>query len=699
MAGRLVSCQSFVSCHKSTTLSSHRSSASWRCLLFVVSLVLPSWANASCPDWTASTASSRITELTSHLRQWELAYRKDGSSPVSDDVFDQTERRWRELQRCFPELEVADFKDRSSAPTVDSATPWQRHPVAHTGLRKAQGAAEVKRWLSTGVPDSPAPQASSPQRQESQSATIAPADRATDVWIQPKVDGVAVSLVYHGGRLAGVYSRGDGRTGQDWTRHAAVIPSIPQRLAGDWQSLADGDGLVFQGELYERLEDHVQQRDGGAGARSHVAGWLARDELSPALGQRIGLFVWSWPMGPRALEERLSGLERLGLGQISRYTHPVESQEDAAAWRERWYRSPLPFATDGVVLRRGRRPDGVTWQAEPPHWALAWKYPPREALAEVADIAFRIGRSGRITPVARLVPVEVDGRRLSQVSLGSLSRWREWDLRPGDQVIIELAGLIIPQLKGVAWRAAERLDLEVPAESDFHLLSCWHPTPGCRQQFLARLAWLSDSSALDLDGVGEGTWKVLVDAGLVAGLLDWRELSPERLAQASGIGKVTAERLGVAFSETSHRGFPQWLSALGAPSAGGISEHDSWRTLATLDAADWRRRPGVGVVGARRWRAFLSHPEVVVLARQLADAGIAGFVGAFDDDATRSIATPGSAGPLHRPLNRPSHSPSNRPPASPLHRAPASPSATRLKSDAGARLEIDAAPWLASPPW
>lgn len=305
MAGRLVSCQSFVSRQKSTTLSSLHSSASWRCLLFVVSLVLPSWANASCPDWTASTASSRITELTSHLRQWEQAYRKDGSSPVSDDVFDQTERRWRELQRCFPELEVADFKDRASAPTADSAIPWQRHPVAHTGLRKAQDAAEVQRWLVTEGPGSP---------------PAAPADRATDVWIQPKVDGVAVSLVYHEGRLAGVYSRGDGRTGQDWTRHAAVIPSIPQRLAGDWQSLADGDGLVFQGELYEHLEDHVQQRDGGAGARSHVAGWLARDELSPALGQRIGLFVWSWPMGPRALEERLSGLERLGLGQISRYT-------------------------------------------------------------------------------------------------------------------------------------------------------------------------------------------------------------------------------------------------------------------------------------------------------------------------------------------------------------------------------------------
>tara|TARA_Y100001001_G_scaffold152823_2_gene165895 strand:+ start:19 stop:1224 length:1206 start_codon:yes stop_codon:yes gene_type:complete len=381
------------------------------------------------------------------------------------------------------------------------------------------------------------------------------------------------------------------------------------------------------------------------------------------------------------LKDRLAGLERLGLGQISRYTHPVESLEDAATWREHWYRSPLPFATDGVVLRRGRRPDGTTWQAEPPRWALAWKFPPREALAEVADIEFRIGRSGRITPVARLVPVEVNGRRLSQVSLGSLSRWREWDLRPGDQAIIELAGLIIPQLKGVAWRAAERRDLEVPAASDFHLLSCWHPTPGCRQQFLARLAWLSDPSALDLAGVGEGTWKALVDAGLVSRLLDWRELTPEQLVQASGIGKVTAERLGVTFADARQRGFSQWLVALGAPSAGHISEGDSWRTLASLDAAGWRRRPGIGDVGARRWRAFLSHPEVEALARQLAAEGIVGFVGAFDDDAIRSIATPGSAGPLYRPMNRPSYSPSNRPSATP--------SATRLKSDPDARAGND----------
>ena len=437
MVGRPASCQELAS--RLAFPFSCLPAGKWRVLLLAGFIVLLSFANAnananadanaSCPDWTATTASIRIAELTSHLQQWELAYRKDGSSPVSDDVFDQTERRWRELQRCFPELEVADFKvdftEGETAPSGVPTAPWQRHPVAHTGLRKAQDAAEVQRWLSTGVPDSPAPLASSPQRQEPQrqepqSATIAPADRATDSWIQPKVDGVAVTLVYHGGRLAGVYSRGDGRTGQDWTRHAADIPSIPQRLAGDWQSLADGDSLVFQGELHERLEDHIQQRDGGVGARSHVAGWLARDELSPALGQRIGLFVWSWPRGPMELKDRLAGLERLGLGQISRYTHPVESLEDAAAWRERWYRSPLPFATDGVVLRRGRRPDGVTWQAEPPHWALAWKYPPREALAElrrtrqpglpVRGSACRHRRSRR-EPSRRRVPARTARRR------------------------------------------------------------------------------------------------------------------------------------------------------------------------------------------------------------------------------------------------------------------------------------------------
>lgn len=499
----------------------------------------------------------------------------------------------------------------------------------------------MQRWLAAAGSGSPSTlKVLPPGLQPARSTASASSDRATDIWIQPKVDGVAVSLVYRGGCLAGVYSRGDGRTGQDWTPHAAGIPSIPQCLAGDWQSLAGSGDLVFQGELYERLEDHVQQEDGGAGARSHVAGWLARDALSPALGLRIGLFVWAWPTGPRELEDRLAGLERLGLGEVARYTHPVKSLTDAAAWRERWYRTALPFATDGVVLRRGRRPDGATWQAEPPDWALAWKHPPREALAEVADIEFRIGRSGRITPVARLVPVVVDGRRLSQVSLGSLPRWREWDLRPGDQAIIELAGLIIPRLKGIAWRSSTRAPLVVPDVADYHLLSCWHPTPECRQQFLARLAWLSAPSALNLEGVGEGTWAALVDAGLVEGLLDWQGLSVEQLGQVNGIGKVTAQRLRATFSGANHRRFAQWLSALGAPSAGGISEHDSWRTLAALDAAGWRRRPGVGEVGARRWRAFLSHPEVEALARHLAVAGVEGFTSAYDDGAGRSMIPP-----------------------------------------------------------
>lgn len=101
-----------------------------RAVLFAVLVVLPSFANANCPEWTAPQASDHIAELTSHLRRWERAYRTDGSSPVSDEVFDQTERRWRELQHCFPELEVADFREGVSTGT--SSTLWKRHPVALT---------------------------------------------------------------------------------------------------------------------------------------------------------------------------------------------------------------------------------------------------------------------------------------------------------------------------------------------------------------------------------------------------------------------------------------------------------------------------------------------------------------------------------------------------------------------------------------
>ncbi|ERL51140.1 hypothetical protein BJB45_14645 [Halomonas huangheensis] len=566
-------------------------------LSLMASPLMASPVAAACPQWASEHAEKQLTELGQRLQDWNLAYRRDGSSPVSDDIYDQARADYRQWSSCFPEVVDRLPSPRLGAMLLPSLSTTLNHPVVHTGLNKAATDGEVAVWLARHAP----------------------------TWVQPKVDGVAVTLVYRRGQLVQLISRGDGRTGQDWTRHAEVIAAVPQQLDVSRFDNANAEQLVVQGELYQRLAGHRQQQEGTAGARSRVAGWMAREQLTPDIGRQIGLFAWGWPTGPEAMDERLAGLAQLGFEDVRRFSVPLEGFASAAHWRRQWYTSPLPFATDGVVLHAATRPSGRHWLPQPPDWALAWKYPAREVLAQVRDIEFSIGRTGRITPVAKLYPVEVDGRTLRRVGLGSLDHWRALDLLPGDQAIIETAGLIIPQIKSVAWRGEPRYSVQAPLAEDYHPLSCWHPEPGCGQQFLARLDWLSGGSALQLRGIGPATWRRLVNAGLVQGLLDWRKLNAGQLARLTGVGQQRAQAILISFDEAQQRSFEQWLIALGAPPLPNGHGLTTWSALQQRSAEQWKRYPGVGEVTAKRWMQFVSDPEVQTLAAILADDGVVGF--------------------------------------------------------------------------
>ncbi|UYG07532.1 NAD-dependent DNA ligase LigB [Halomonas sp. M4R1S46] len=557
-----------------------------RLLLLVLGCLLAAPLSAACPDWSSARAGRELAALHARLEAWNTAYRRDGRSPVSDAVYDQARGRLTAWRRCFPAQAPA------SLPATTGPAGELTHPVAQTGLAKLADRDAVRAWLARHGP----------------------------AWIQPKVDGVAVTLLYERGRLVRAISRGDGRSGQDWTARARRLPGVPGRLPDGAPAR-----VVLQGELYRRLDGHVQAERGGVGARSTVAGWLARERLDASLAGEIGLFVWGWPDGPATMQARLAGLAALGFPDTARWTRPVEGPAAAGRWREAWYRDPLPFATDGVVLKRGRRPPGRDWRPAPPDWAAAWKYPPREALAAVRGVAFRIGRTGRITPLLQLRPVELDGRTIRRVSAGSLERWERLDIRPGDRVVIALAGATIPRLEGVAWRAAERPAVSPPDPAAYHGLSCWHPTPGCEQQFLARLEWLAGPEALDLPGLGPGTWRTLVAAGHLEGVLDWLALSPGALRRAEGIGEVRAGRLAAVFAAARRRSFAAWLAALGAPPGWDAGKAAGWTALAGRSEDEWRALPGVGPVRAEALRGFFAHPEVRRLGARLAAAGIDGF--------------------------------------------------------------------------
>ena len=547
------------------------------CLLLFSS---PLWA--TCPDWSAPRAERELNALSRQLAEWDDAYHRLGQSPVADELYDQASVTLQHWRSCFPQPHSAAVN-----PLASSTGP-QPHPVAHTGLRKLPDKRAVAQWMAN--------------REE--------------LWIQPKVDGVAVSLVYHQGHLQQLISRGDGRQGQDWTQLAHQLPAIPAELPSALN-------LTLQGELYWRRPGHIQRQDGGQGARSKVAGLMSRKALSHEDAAGIGLFVWDWPDGPASMLERLQQLSALGFTDSATFSHPLRSVADASHWREQWYSSALPFATDGVVLRQAQRPQAARWQAEPPHWVVAWKYPVGQALAVVQAVDFRIGRSGRITPVLRVQPVKLDDRRIEYVSANSLQRWQALDIRPGDQVVIRLSGLTIPVLDSVFWHTQERAELPVPDARAYHALSCWQASAACASQFRARLAWLSGKQGLALPGVGPGTWEKLLQAGMINGLLDWLELTPEQLIRVPGLGPRSAAALQQSFQLARQRPQQAWLRALGVPSQ--VPLNADWDTLARRSSADWQRQPGIGPQRAAQLTAFFQHPEVKALQAQLRAAQIAGF--------------------------------------------------------------------------
>lgn len=543
-------------------------------VLFTLFLYLPAGFAADCPDWPTKRIRAGIDSLQTSLNSWDAAYHDQGTSLVSDDIYDQAQARLQQWRRCL--------KPQQAQPTqpqfVAQAGPAQ-HPVPQTGLSKFADEAAVAAWMAP----------------------------RSDLWIQPKVDGVAVTLVYAGGRLQQAISRGDGRTGQDWTLNARKIPSIPAQLP---QPL----DLLLQGELYWQLNGHVQARDGGQGARSRVAGLMARLDLSAADAAGIGLFVWDWPHNPASMQQRLAQLAELGFADSQHFSQPVESLAQAQHWRNHWYRHPLPFASDGVVLRQASRTAAERWQAEPPHWAAAWKYPPVTALAEVRAVQFKIGRSGRITPVLQLQPVRLDDRNIRRVSLGSLQRWKKLDIAPGDQVAIALAGNSIPRLDAVIWKTPQRIAVQAPNPADYHALSCWRAAPGCEQQFQARLVWLTGKSGLALAGFGPGTWQQLLASGELHTLGNWLNLDLQHL-RAAGLGPQRSAALLAGIEQARRRPFEAWLKGLGFAST---DRAGTWSGLAEQPGAATGR-------DARRLQALTRHPELIALAAELKTAGIDGF--------------------------------------------------------------------------
>ena len=539
---------------------------------------------AVCPAWSPARAQEEISRLQQQIKQWDDDYWKEGKSEVEDGVYDQLSARLTQWQRCFGS-EPRDVM----MPPLNGAV---MHPVAHTGVRKMADKNALSLWMR----------------------------ERSDLWVQPKVDGVAVTLVYRDGKLNKAISRGNGLKGEDWTQKVRLISAVPQTVSGP---LANS---TLQGEIFLQREGHIQQQMGGINARAKVAGLMMRQDDSDTLNS-LGVFVWAWPDGPQLMTDRLKELATAGFTLTQTYTRAVKNADEVARVRNEWWKAKLPFVTDGVVVRAAKEPESRHWLPGQAEWLVAWKYQPVAQVAEVKAIQFAVGKSGKISVVASLAPVMLDDKKVQRVNIGSVRRWQEWDIAPGDQILVSLAGQGIPRIDDVVWRGAERTK-PTPPENRFNSLTCYFASDVCQEQFISRLVWLGAKQVLGLDGIGEAGWRALHQTHRFEHIFSWLLLTPEQLQNTPGIAKSKSAQLWHQFNLARKQPFTRWVMAMGIPltrAALNASDERSWSQLLFSTEQFWQQLPGTGSGRARQVIEWKENAQIKKLGSWLAAQQITGF--------------------------------------------------------------------------
>lgn len=559
----------------------------WLNKLVLVLFIFSGVTSASCPVWSAGQAALEIEKLKGQLSEWDVAYYQRGESNTSDAVYDRLRERLNQWQRCY---QPAASQLEPSLFTSGKAL----HPIAHTGLKKVADSAALARWI----------------------------DGKSNLWVQPKVDGVAVTLIYRQGRFSQLLSRGDGVKGEDWTTKAALIKAIPKTLAGP---LANS---VLQGEIFWRRTGHLQEAMGGINARGKVAGTMMR-QTDPDFLNELDVFIWAWPDGPKDMNQKLEVLADSGFTLAKLWSKPVSTMDEIAALRRTWPISPLPFVTDGIVIRQGNEPAGKSWLPGQTSWAVAWKYPPAQQIADVKAIRFTIGRTGKVSVVLDLEPLQLDDKQVKRVNVGSVKRWQDLDIATGDQIMVSLAGHGIPRVDEVVWRVALRDKPKPPERMHITPLSCLYFAAECREQFIARLTWMSSAEVLDIQGVSQRTWQQLHQALRFEHIFSWLQTSEDELAGVEGISSARAKQLWHQFSLARQQPLRQWLMAFGLPvpkPAMKILADSHWQQLVNRNELSWQELPGIGAARAKRLVEFVNYPSINALAVFLSQEGVKGFV-------------------------------------------------------------------------
>ncbi|WP_267641399.1 NAD-dependent DNA ligase LigA [Haloarchaeobius amylolyticus] len=466
---------------------------------------------------------------------------------------------------------------------------------------------------------------------------------------EPKFDGVSLEVIYEDGKLQRAATRGDGYEGDDVTKNARTIGALPQRLRGDYP-----DYLAVRGEVFmpkDAFQEYNKERvergdDPFANPRNATAGTIRQQDPSVVAERPLSIFffdVLDSSDGWETHSDALAAFPDLGLPLNDRVETDCDI-EDAIAYRDRMLeaRDDLDYEIDGVVIKVddvAKQEDlGATARAS--RWAYAYKFPARTEVTTLANIAVQVGRTGRITPVALLEPVDVGGVTVSRASLHNPSEIEAMNLNVGDEIRLERAGDVIPYVAEVVEKHSEGL-FELPEtcpvcdsaiERDGPMAFCSGGL-GCPAQLKRSVEHYGSDTGLDIEGLGEETVEQFAEAGLVTdGIADLYRISEADLVDLEGWGERSAEKLLAEIEETKEPELPDFLAALGIQKVGPETARAlaaEFETFAALreaaEAGDEDRLQGIEDIGpivAETIVDFFQSEANQRVLDDLADAGV-----------------------------------------------------------------------------
>ena len=530
-----------------------------------------------------SSPAARAAQLREEIARHAEAYFVHDAPVLPDADYDALVRELREIERRHPEL-ASEESDRVGAPASAVFSPV-RHAEAMLSLDNVFDVEELRAWSDRVVK--------------------ALGDAAPVFSVEPKIDGLALSITYRDGRLVQAATRGDGRVGEDVTDNVRTIANVPHQLPG-----ARGR-LEVRGEVYLAKADfeelNATQRAAGAkvfaNPRNAAAGSLRQKDPAVSAARPLSFLAYQLVDldAQVALATHRATLEQLArwgfhVAAETRLVEGVEEMVRASTWFEE-HRHDLVYDIDGTVIKlddlAARAALGSTSRA--PRWAIARKFPPEERTTRLIDIEVSIGRTGRATPYAVLEPVLVAGSRVAMATLHNEDQVREKDVRPGDLVIVRKAGDVIPEVVGaVAVEGETRAEpWHFPAtcpecggelrrrddESDTYCVN-----PACPAQQMQKIVHFASRGALDIEGLGEQRVAQLLGEGLIADVADLFALDASSLAELEGFAQVSAQALVNAIAAAKSAPLSRILVGLGIRHVGPVAARELAQRFGDYDA-------------------------------------------------------------------------------------------------------------------